>query len=67
MTEDDDGRRLSVIEARLAEARAYLAGLRPGTVEYRDASSAVRHLERVLLGGDGLPPTVISYGLRRRR
>jgi hypothetical protein len=67
MMEDDEGRRLSAIEARLVEARAHLATLRPGKVEYRDALSAVRHLERAILGGDGLPPTMNPYGFRRHR
>lgn len=61
-----DDARHSVLEARLAEAKAHLATLPRGTVAHQDAQGAVRHLERVLLGGDGLAPTANLQGLRRR-
>ena len=61
-----DDARLSVLESRLAEAKAHLATLPRRTVAHQDAQSAVRHLERVLLGGDGLPPTANLQGIRRR-
>ena len=62
----NDDARHSVLEARMAEAKAHLASVPRGTVAYKDALSAVRHLERVMLGGDGLPPTVNPHGGRRR-
>ena len=62
----DDQRRRDELEARLAEAQAHLATAPRNTVAYKDAMSAVRHLERVMLGGDGLPPTVNPHGGRRR-
>ena len=62
----DDARRRAELEARLAEAQAHLATVPRGTVAYKDALSSVRHLERVMLGGDGLPPTVNPHGSRRR-
>lgn len=62
----DDERRRAELEARLAEANAHLATVPRGTVAYKDALSAVRHLERVMLGGDGLPPTVNPHGPGRR-
>jgi len=63
---DDDNGRRTAMETRLAEVRSHLATLPRGSVAYRDALSAVRHLERVIFGGDDLPPTVNPYGLRRR-
>lgn len=62
---NDDGRH-AMLKARLAEAEAHLATVAGGTLAYNDALSAVRHLERVILGEDGLPPTVNPHGLRRR-
>ena len=62
---DDRARRVE-IEARLYEAKAHLATITRGTVSYKDALSAVRHLERLILDGDGLPPTGNPQGLRRR-
>jgi hypothetical protein len=63
----NDEQRRAELEARLAEAQALLAISPRGTVAYKDALSAVRHLERVMLGGDGLPPTVNPHGVRRRQ
>ena len=62
----DDKRRRGEVEARPAEAGAHLALAPRGTVAYKDTLSAVRHLERVMLGGDGLPPSVNDHGVRRR-
>lgn len=62
----DDERRRAELEVRLAEAQAHLASAPRGTVAYKDALSAVRHLERVMLGGDGLPQTVNPHETRRR-
>ena len=62
---DDRARRVE-IEARLSEAKAHLASMARGTVAYKDALSAVRHLERLILDGDGLPPTGNPQGVRRR-
>lgn len=55
------------IEARLVEARHQLATLSRGTVAYRDVLSAIRHLERLTIDGEGLPPTVAPQGIRHRR
>jgi hypothetical protein len=63
VTMNDDGRH-AMLEARLAEAEAHLATVPRGTVANQDALSAVRHLERVILGGDGLPPMVNPHGRR---
>jgi hypothetical protein len=62
----DDERRRAELEARPVDAQAHLATAPRGTVGYKDALSAVRHLERVMLGGDGLPPTIDPHGVRRR-
>lgn len=62
----DGERRRAVLEAGLAEAQAHLATAPRNTVTYKDALSAVRHLERAMLGGDGLPPTVNPHETRGR-
>lgn len=60
-------RRRSEIEARLVEVRGQLATLSRGTVAYRDVLSAIRHLERLTIDGERLPPTVAPQGIRHRR
>lgn len=50
------------IEAGLVEAEAHLATVPNGTVESRDALSAVGHLERVVFGGEQLPRNVNLRG-----
>ena len=62
----NDERRRAELEARLAEAQAHLAATPRGSVAYKDALSSIRHLERVMLGGDELPSTSSPHGVRRR-
>ncbi len=62
----DDDRRRTEIKARLAMAKAHLATVPRGAVAYKDALSGVRHLERLVQRGDGLPRTVNPQGLLRR-
>ncbi len=62
---DDVG--TSDLETRLFELKKVLATAQRGTVAYLDALTASRHLERVLLGRDALPPIVCRHEPRRRR
>jgi hypothetical protein len=55
-----------MLKAGLAEVELHLATVAGATSAYKDALSAVRHLERVILGGDGSRPSVNRHGLRLR-
>ena len=62
-----DDASMSDLETRLFELKKVLATAQRGTVAYLDALSAARHLERVLLGRDALPPIVCRHEPRRGR
>lgn len=59
--------RQAVLEERLKEAQERLASQPRGTVEWQDARAAVRHLERLLLSADDLPPTSTRSGRETSR
>lgn len=61
----DDATRQAVLNDRLAEARAALSGTTFGTVPYKNALSAIRQLERIIMTAEDLAPTVDPHRSRR--
>ena len=61
----DDATRQAVLYDRLAEARVAPSGTTFGTVSYKNALSAIRQLERIIMTAEDLAPTVDPHRSRR--